>query len=283
MSPLVVVSRVKALKKLISKEKKAGNSIGFVPTMGALHDGHASLIKQAKKENDIVIASIFVNRLQFRKGGYEKYPKSPAEDKRILRDNGCGILFKPTEKEIYPDGFSASITLPALIETLKPQRLGRHYKGMLLVVAKLFNIVEPDRAYFGLKDPQQFALIEKMVNDFNFPLQVKGCKTVREKDGLAKSSRNRLLTAQERETAVVIYKSLLLGKKVLLKSGRAKALMEVESFLGSVGGSLKTELIDIVDAGTLTLPTKNSKEILISLAVSVGGKRLTDNIRFRLK
>lgn len=271
----------------VSEMKKWGEAYGlrcgFVPTLGALHDGHVSLIARAKAENHLAAVSVFVNPLQFRKKQYLLYPRDLKRDADIAGKAGANVLFAPSAEEMYPEGFEGRIILPKLFKTLKQQKLEWHYKGVLVVVMKLLQIVRPRNAYFGLKDPHQLALIERMAEDFNLPVNIRKCPTIREKDGLARSSRNALLTAEERRSAVVIYKALMHGKKELVKNpGDAGRIAAEMKKIISADKNARPELVDISDPATLSQFGKNSKEALIFVAASIGGKRLADNVRFRI-
>lgn len=254
---------------------------GFVPTLGALHDGHVSLMRMARKENRKVAVSVFVNPLQFRRRQYLLYPRNIEGDAEIARKAGADVFFAPSAGDMYDSGFEGRIILPRLFQTLKPQRLEWHYAGVLVVVMKLFQIVRPRRAYFGLKDPHQLALIEKMTADFDIPVVIRKCPTVRERGGLARSSRNAQLTADERRAASVIYKALLIGKNELKKTGVARATAGIKKTISSEK-TARIEHVEIVDPLTLSPLDGRSREALIFAAVSIGGKRLTDNVRFRL-
>jgi pantoate--beta-alanine ligase len=258
-----------------------GGDCGFVPTLGALHDGHVSLMRRARKENRMVAVSVFVNPLQFRRRQYLLYPRNIEGDAEIALKAGADVFFAPSVGDMYNAGFEGRIILPQLFQTLKPQRLEWHYAGVLVVVMKLFQIVRPRRAYFGLKDPHQLALIEKMVADFDVPVVIRKCPTVRERGSLARSSRNALLTADERRAARVIYKALMIGKNELKKAGVARAMAVMKKTISSEK-TARIEHIEIVDPLTLSPLDGRSREALIFAAVSIGGKRLTDNVRFRL-
>ncbi len=258
-----------------------GRDCGFVPTLGALHDGHVSLMNRARKENRMVAVSVFVNPLQFRRREYLIYPRNIEGDAEIALKAGADVFFAPSAGDMYDAGFEGRIILPHLFQTLKPQRLEWHYGGVLIVVMKLFQIVRPRRAYFGLKDPHQLALIEKMAEDFDVPVVIRKCPTVRERGGLARSSRNALLTADERRAARVIYKALEIGKNELKKAGVTRALAVMKKTISSEK-TARIEHVEIVNPLTLSPLDGRSREALIFAAVSIGGKRLTDNVRFRL-
>ncbi len=258
-------------------------TLGFVPTLGALHEGHESLIKRARRENDVVAVSVFVNPLQFTPEGFKKYPRNLAADAKTVGAAGAAVIFAPSAERMYPAGFQSQIILPPLFGALKRQKLEWHYRGVLQVVLKLIQIVLPDRVYFGLKDPHQLALIERMAADFNLPVEIRRCPTVRERNGLARSSRNTLLTAEERAAAPVIYQALRAAQKAL-RGGEtpARAMRALERTL--VAEPLaRLEYAEIVDPATFASLRRGAREALVYAAVWLGEKRLADNIRFRLK
>jgi len=281
MAGIRIIASLAEIRRTVAADRR---SSGLVPTLGALHAGHASLIKKARKENDVVIVSTFVNRLQFRKKQFLEYPRTPEHDAKIAEKAGADILFTPREEEIYPEGFSSSVTLPTLFRTLRHQKLEWHYRGVLTIVLKLFNLTQPDRAYFGMKDPHQLALIERMAEDFNIPVKIRRCPTVREKDGLARSSRNLLLTSKERKIAPVIYESLISARKIIETKGTGSingAVAGIRRYLNR-RGECRVEHVEITDAATLSAVSGKTKEILVFVAARIGSQRLTDNIRFRL-
>lgn len=264
--------------------KKIG--CGFVPTLGAMHEGHGSLIKRARKENGQVVVSVFVNPYQFRKKQYLDYPRDLEADARLADDNGANVLFVPSAKQMYPENYCpALVVLPEIFRRLKKQKLGWHYKAVLTVVMKFFGIVRPNSAYFGMKDPHQLALIKMMVENFNLSVKIEGCPTIRERDGLARSSRNAFLTPKERKAAPVIYRALKFGRDDILKKGHKVYGKTIHRMEAIIAGSppAKADHIEITDAGTLLPLDENSREALIFASVKVGGQRLTDNLRFRLK
>lgn len=260
-------------------------SIGFVPTMGALHEGHLSLIQFAKQENDIVVCSIFVNPAQFNKQeDLLKYPRTLESDLEMLKTAGCDYVFCPSESEMYPFSLSIGISFGDLESTLEGAHRPGHFRGVGVVVAKLFNIVKPQRAYFGQKDLQQFLIINQLVKQLNFDVLLKCCPIVREQDGLAMSSRNRRLSPEQRQIAPKIYQALDLAKSKLvagadLQTVRQAALLFLNDF-----GAFEVEYLEIVTAEKLTVlsPILHLKEIkadiAICIAVNLGGIRLIDNL-----
>ncbi len=274
---------IESLKKELKNLKKKNRSIGFVPTMGYLHKGHISLIKRARKDNDIVVASIYVNPLQFGVNeDYGRYPRDLERDKRMLKENGCDILFAPSDKEMYKEQL-VSVRIKDLSEKLCGISRPTHFEGVLTVVAKLFNIVTPDRAYFGEKDFQQYLIIKKMVEDLNFNLKVIACPIVREKDGLAMSSRNTYLSEDERKRALVLYRSLKAGKEIIEKSGDIKKAKETIREIIENEKPDRIDYIEIYDENGLKEITNDTKYCRIFLAVFFGKTRLIDNMRAKLK
>lgn len=209
-----VFSKIILLKTYLESEKALGRTIGFVPTMGALHEGHLSLVRQAKKDNDLVVASIFVNPIQFNNpDDLKKYPRDINKDQAMLEQLGCDVLFAPDVEEMYPDPITKEYDFGPLAMVMEGASRKGHFNGVGIVVKKLFDIVDPDKAYFGEKDYQQLAIIKKLVKIENLAVKIVPSPTVREKDGLAMSSRNERLTVEEREIAPFIYKSLQFAKE----------------------------------------------------------------------
>lgn len=278
-----VFSKISQLKNDLKRLRDKNKTIGFVPTMGYLHDGHISLVKRAKKENDIVVVSIYVNPLQFGANeDYGRYPRDIRRDKIILKENGCDLLFFPSDDEMYHNQL-VSVKIKELSEKLCGISRPTHFEGVLTVVAKLFNIVCPDRAYFGEKDFQQYVIIKKMVEDLNFNLKVVPCPIVREKDGLAMSSRNTYLSEDERKRATVLFKSLKIGKEILEKEKDIKKAKESVRKLIESEKPDKIDYIEIYDEDGLKDVTDDTKYCRIFLAVFFGKTRLIDNIRVKLK
>lgn len=258
-----------------------GQSIGFVPTMGALHQGHEALVRRARDENDCVVVSIFVNPIQFGpKEDFKKYPRTLPKDEQLLKKGKADILFLPGAHEMYPENFSTFIEVPALTQTLcAPFRPG-HFRGVATVVAKLFEIVRPARAYFGEKDYQQIRVIGRMIEDLNIPVRLIACPTVREKDGLAVSSRNRYLSLAEREEAVKLYQSLYLGRELveqkIMRDSR-KLVTRLKQVLSSIPRG-RIDYISVVDPVTLEPMTKIRRPALLAAALWIGKTRLIDNV-----
>jgi pantoate--beta-alanine ligase len=268
--------------------EKAGNSpegspsVGFVPTMGALHAGHAALVRRARSENSIVVVSVFVNPTQFNnQHDLSVYPRTPVADKTILEKNGCDILFLPSIDEMYPDGTDekvAALDLGGLDSVMEGKFRPGHFAGVVQVVKKLFDVVGNCNAYFGEKDFQQLAIIRRMVTQLHLPVKVTGCATIREADGLAMSSRNTRLSAEERKAAAAIPKALSDAKKLWKKHSveEIKTVVEAEIERQSI---LKMEYFEIVDAGTLQPLHAGQKENAVAcIAVFAGNVRLIDNV-----
>ncbi len=258
-----------------------GKTIGFVPTMGALHEGHMSLIKRAKSENDIVVVSIFVNPLQFGPGeDFYGYPRDMEKDMEKLRSSEVDILFVPENKNLYPEGFAAHITIEGVTERLCGAFRPGHFIGVVTVVCKLFNIVKPARAYFGQKDFQQTVVVNRLVEDLNMDIEVVTCPTIRESDGLAMSSRNAYLSAGERAAATVLYKALTLASQ-MIKSGscgpeevknKLTALLRAEPLVSDI------QYAGIYDPETLVELDGFKRQNLVAAAIKIGGTRLIDNV-----
>lgn len=258
-----------------------GKSIGFVPTMGAIHRGHLSLVKRAKGETDIVVVSIFVNPIQFGKNeDFDKYPRDLDGDIGKLREEGVDIILMPEAKTMYPQGFSTSILMGGLSERLCGAYRPGHFTGVATVVCKLFNIVKPARAYFGQKDFQQTVIIRRMAEDLNMDLELVVCPTIREGDGLAMSSRNAYLDTAERKAAAVIYKSLLSASE-MMKGGAAgpeEAKRHLNEALKAEPLIAEIQYAGAYDPQTLEELSAFKKQNLLALAVKIGSTRLIDNV-----
>ncbi|WP_457624860.1 pantoate--beta-alanine ligase [Persephonella sp.] len=278
----MLVKTIKDMKSIVKKLKEKGKSIGFVPTMGYLHEGHISLIRCSKKDNDVTVVSIFVNPIQFGENeDLDRYPRDIERDLQICRDEGVDFVFYPSADEMYPDGFSTYVEVEGLTNRLCGAFRPGHFKGVTTVVNKLFNILQPDRAYFGEKDYQQLKVIQKMVKDLNMNVEVIGCPVVREKDGLALSSRNKYLSEKERESALSISRALFEGKKMFEKGEKdpQKIISKMKKIISSYPEVKNVQYIEIVDPETLEPKKKVEKGDLIAVAVFVGNTRLIDNIK----
>lgn len=274
------IIRIPRIMREITKDLRAkGKSIGFVPTMGALHEGHLSLIKRAKQENDTTVVSIFVNPTQFAPGeDYEKYPRDIESDKEKLQKMEIDYLFLPDVESLYPQGYSTYVTVEGLSDKLCGKFRPGHFRGVATIVCKLFNIVRPSRAYFGQKDYQQSLIIKKMIDDLNFDIEIIVCPTIRENDGLAMSSRNLYLNEEERKAASVIYKALQEGEK-LLKQGinPSDVTLEMLKILKKEPLVREIQYAGVFDPLTLEEVKEKQKRYLLAIALKIGDTRLIDN------
>ncbi|MCS6875260.1 MAG: pantoate--beta-alanine ligase [Aquificaceae bacterium] len=256
-------------------------TIGLVPTMGYLHDGHRRLIRESKMQNDLTVVSIYVNPLQFAEGeDYDRYPRDLQRDMSICEEEGVDVVFAPTDEDMYPEKPLVSIEINGLTDVLEGKFRPGHFSGVCTVVLKLFNIIQPDRAYFGEKDYQQLKVVERLVKDLSLNVDIVPVKTVRDLDGLALSSRNSYLSSEERESALSLYRSFLLAER-LIKEGKKDASFikqAIKEFLLSHDGVRKIDYVEITDENLRPLETvEESSRIL--LAVWVGNTRLIDNWR----
>ncbi|MGN1402460.1 MAG: pantoate--beta-alanine ligase [Bacillus sp. (in: firmicutes)] len=275
-----IITHAKELQQTISGHRKSGKQIGFVPTMGYLHEGHLQLMKQARKENDVVVLSIFVNPLQFGEGeDYDKYPRDMDHDTKLAKDAGVDYIFFPTVTEMYKDGISVKVKVEKRTNVLCGESRPGHFDGVATVLTKLFNIVQPDKAYFGLKDAQQVAVVEGLVDDFNFPLEVVRVPIIREQDGLAKSSRNVYLLKEEREEAKELYAGLQMAKSSILEGER-----DPERITAAIRDHIQSQTsaaIDYVEVYSYPelqrIPVIKG-EIIIAVAAKFKAARLIDNI-----
>ena len=276
------VTTVKALQHLVRRWRKAGESVGLVPTMGALHEGHASLINRSAARNDRTIVSIFVNPTQFGpREDLSKYPRTFAADRRLCSKAGADLIFAPSAREVYPEGFSTFVEVEGLTSGLCGASRPGHFRGVATVCAKLFGMATPDRAYFGEKDYQQLQVIGRMARDLNVAGEIVPCPIVREPDGLAMSSRNRYLSPNERRQATVLVRALLEAKRLVEKRGvrRAAALVRAMKRIIGEAGDSRVDYIAVVDPGTLEPVRLVAGEARIVLAVFIGTTRLIDNLR----
>ncbi len=278
---MIVAKNVLKVRKEVSFRKREGKLIGFVPTMGALHEGHLSLVRRARRECGFVVVSIFVNPTQFGPAeDFRSYPRTFKQDCQLLKKEGVDLVFHPDVKTMYPVGFSTYVEEISLSRYLCGRSRPIHFKGVCTVVAKLFNIVEPDIAYFGQKDYQQAQIIKRMVRDLNFPVRIKVMPIVRERDGLALSSRNKYLEGEQRSEATVLYKSLIKGKQMINQGIRDASIVrrEMVRVIKKSSPSSRIDYVSIVDPDTLEEVKKIKGKVLIALAVYVGRARLIDNM-----
>lgn len=276
---MTIETTIDAVRAQVKEWKRSGQSVGFVPTMGYLHEGHGSLIEAARRENDKVVVSIFVNPMQF--GPSEdlaSYPRDLKKDSALCESLGVDLIFHPEPEEMYHPNFSSFVDMTVLTEELCGLSRPVHFRGVCTVVSKLFHIVQPDRAYFGQKDAQQLAVIRHMVEDLNMDLEIVGCPIIREEDGLAKSSRNTYLSPGEREAALVLSRSIALGQKMVedgeQDAGRViaamKEMIEKEPMA-------RIDYVKAVDGRTMQQITDVRRPMLVAIAVYIGSTRLIDN------
>lgn len=281
-----IINFISDMQKESLAARKNGKTIGFVPTMGFLHEGHATLIERARKENDILVLSIFVNPLQFGPNeDFDAYPRDMARDERIANELGVDYLFYPTSEEMYKGERTTLITVEKRVDVLCGKKRPGHFDGVATVVMKLFQIVMPDRAYFGMKDAQQVAVIEGLISDYHLTVQLVRVNTIREEDGLAKSSRNVYLTPLEREAAPAIHQALQLGKSRIEKGDSISGTKEfVENYIEVKTGSEidYVELYSYPDLKELVEP-RDEESLILAVAVKFSKARLIDNIVFSYK
>ncbi len=273
-----IVKTVAEVRSIVKEWRKEGLTVGLVPTMGYLHEGHQSLIKRAVEENDKVVVSVFVNPTQFGPNeDYEDYPRDIDKDAVLCENTGADLIFNPEPEEMYPEGNCSYINMTRLTDVLCGKTRPIHFKGVCTVCGKLFHIVGPDRAYFGEKDAQQLAVIRRMVKDLNFDLTIVGCPIVREEDGLAKSSRNTYLNEKERVAALVVSKSIFLGREMLEKKAPVEDIKKAMRDLIEKEPLAKIDYVEIVDMDTLLPAETEADTILCAVAVYIGKTRLIDN------
>ena len=272
------------LREALSEPRREGKAIGLVPTMGYFHEGHLSLMRAARKECDVVVVSLFVNPTQFGPGeDLDAYPRDEDRDAELAALEGVDLLWMPSADEVYPEDFSTTVEVDAALTGVldgAPERRGpSHFRGVTTVVAKLFNCVQPEIAYFGRKDAQQAVVIERMVRDLDFPVEVKVLPTVRDEDGLALSSRNAYLTAEDRERARALSRALEAAQRAARAGERSTASLvtAVETELRNAG--IEPEYVEARDAEELTpIAELNGRPVLLAVAAQVGGARLIDNV-----
>lgn len=279
-----VIHTVEQLRAVVLAAKQQQRTIGLVPTMGYLHEGHLTLASEARKENDIVVMSIFVNPTQFGPNeDFESYPRDLERDSKLADSVGVDYIFAPSVEEMYPHDGGIMIRAGRQATLLCGASRPGHFDGVLQVVAKLFNLVRPDRAYFGQKDAQQVAIIQTMVRDYNFPIELRIISVVREEDGLAKSSRNVYLTAAERSQAPAIQQALQLAKLELLESGDTDVAVKLATKLIQNNLNGKIDYLSLLSYPDLSEVTDKTQQVVLAAAVYVGKTRLIDNLIFSLK
>lgn len=279
-----ILNTVESVRNVVKEWRRQGLTVGLVPTMGFLHEGHESLIKRAVKENDRVVVSVFVNPTQFAPNeDLETYPRDMDRDSKLCCNAGASIIFHPEPSEMYYGDACTKVHVDNLSKGLCGKTRPIHFDGVCTVVSKLFNIVTPDRAYFGEKDAQQLAIIRRMVRDLNFDIEIIGCPIIRESDGLAKSSRNTYLSKEERQAALILSKSLKKAREVL--EGGLRNVAEIRAIMTDMIEAeplAKIDYIEIVDSESLEAVENIEKSVLIAMAVYIGKTRLIDNITFKI-
>lgn len=274
-----IAATIEEVRSQVSQWRKEGLSVGLVPTMGYLHEGHKSLIDKAVEQNDRVVVSVFVNPIQFGPGeDLATYPRDLDRDAALCENAGADLIFHPEPETMYFDDFCSFIDMDGLTKGLCGKTRPTHFRGVCTVVGKLFNIVAPDRAYFGQKDAQQLAVIRRMVRDLNFNLEIVGCPIIREEDGLAKSSRNTYLSPEERKAAVILHKGLSEGE-ALVRSGETNAARVKQAIRDVIESEplAKIDYVELVDFDNMEEIDTLKKPFLAAVAVYIGKTRLIDN------
>lgn len=277
-----IVTTIAEAKEQIKEWRSQGLSVGLVPSMGYLHEGHASLMKEAVKQMDKVAVSVFVNPTQFGPGeDYDSYPRDLDHDIAICEEQGVDLIFHPSVEEMYGKNYNTYVTMETLGDELCGKSRPIHFRGVCTVVTKLFNIITPDKAFFGQKDAQQLAIIKRMVKDLNMNLEVVGCPIIREDDGLAKSSRNTYLSPEERQAALILSKTIFMGQE-MVKNGER----DVKTLLDAMKANIETEplakidYVEVVDGETMQKVEKIEESVLVAMAVYIGSTRLIDNFMY---
>lgn len=274
-----IVAAVDDVRKQVKEWRKEGLSVGLVPTMGYLHEGHKSLIDKAVEQNDRVVVSVFVNPIQFGPGeDLATYPRDLDRDSALCEEAGASLIFHPEKEDMYFDDFCTWVDMDGLTKGLCGRTRPTHFRGVCTVVSKLFHIVQPDRAYFGQKDAQQLAVIRRMVRDLNFDLEIVGCPIIREEDGLAKSSRNTYLSPEERKAATILHKGLMRGEE-LIRSGEKRADVIVKEITEIIQSEplAKIDYVEVVDFDRIESIQTIEGTVLTAVAVYIGKTRLIDN------
>lgn len=279
MVMIKVVHTIQEVRAQVAAWRKNGLSVGLVPTMGYLHEGHQSLIKKSVEQNDKTVVSVFVNPMQFAPSeDLESYPRDLQADAKLCDETGADLVFNPEPEEMYAKGFCSFVDMVGPTAELCGKSRPIHFRGVCTVVSKLFNIVTPDRAYFGQKDAQQLAVIKRMVMDLNTPVEIIGCPIIREADGLAKSSRNTYLSDEERKAALILSKTIFMGEK-LVQGG----LRDAEKLVAQMKKNIETEplakidYVQAVDFDDISVKDTISDNTLVAMAVYIGKTRLIDN------
>lgn len=276
---ITIVHTIKEVREQVIRWRKQGLSIGFVPTMGYLHEGHQSLIKKSVEENDRTVVSVFVNPMQFAPNeDLESYPRDLNADAALCDATGADLIFHPEPEEMYTEGFCSFVDMNGPTAELCGKSRPVHFRGVCTVVSKLFNIVTPGKAYFGQKDAQQLAVIRRMVKDLNIPVTIIGCPIIREADGLAKSSRNTYLNEEERKAALILSKTIFMGQK-LVREGMTDAGKLIDAMKKNIETEplAKIDYVEAVDFENISVRDTISKNTLVAMAVYIGKTRLIDN------
>jgi pantoate--beta-alanine ligase len=275
-----ILHTIAEMRAACAEARREGKCLGFAPTMGALHEGHLSLVRAARAQCDAVAVSIFVNPIQFGPSeDFSKYPRSFERDREMLEAEGVDLLFAPSVEEMYPKGAVTFVTVEGLSEKLCGRSRPGHFRGVITVVSKLFNIVQPDVAFFGQKDAAQAVIVKKMVRDLGLPLEIVVCPIVREADGLAMSSRNAYLDAAQRRSATVLHRALMQVQSLAEKGERrAATLIDAAQRVFREEPAVRVDYVEIVDNGTLDPVAEVSRGALVAVAALVGATRLIDNI-----
>lgn len=274
-----IVSAVDDVRRQVREWRAGGLSVGLVPTMGYLHEGHKSLIDKAVEQNDRVVVSVFVNPTQFGPGeDLATYPRDLDRDAALCEEAGASLIFHPEQEDMYFDDFCTWVDMDGLTKGLCGKTRPTHFRGVCTVVSKLFHIVQPDRAYFGQKDAQQLAVIRRMVRDLNFDLEIVGCPIIREEDGLAKSSRNTYLSPEEREAATILHKALVRGRE-MIQNGEKQADAVVKEITEIIQSEplAKIDYVEVVDFDRIESIQTIEGTVLTAVAVYIGKTRLIDN------
>ena len=277
-----IVKTVQEVRDIVNEWRKEGLTVGLVPTMGYLHEGHQSLIAKSVAQNDRTVVSIFLNPIQFGPTeDLESYPRDPERDAKLCEDTGADLIFRPDVSDMYYDDFCTFVDMDIITKNLCVKSRPTHFRGVCTVVLKLFNIVKPDRAYFGQKDAQQLAVIKRMVRDFNIDIEIVGCPIVREADGLAKSSRNTYLNPEERKAALILSHSLKKGIDVI-KTGETNSKKIIAAITEVINTEplAKIDYVSVVDAVTMQDVEAIKNDVLVAIAVKIGKTRLIDNFSF---
>lgn len=279
-----IATKIVDVRTKVNEWKKQGLKVGLVPTMGYLHEGHKSLIERAVKENDRVVVSVFVNPIQFGPTeDLESYPRDLERDSKLCEEAGASLIFHPKKEEMYFDDFCTYVDMDGLTKGLCGKTRPIHFRGVCTVVSKLFNIVTPDRAYFGEKDAQQLAVIKRMVRDLSFGIEIVGCPIIREEDGLAKSSRNTYLSKEERQAATILSKSLKAAKKAIEDGEKdSNKIVQIIEDMINTEKLAKIDYVETVNSLTMEHIDKIEGSVLVAMAVYIGKTRLIDNFIYEV-